>query len=58
MEGFLLSNQPSWFVFNIKNLVSREKDVGDDLLHCDNILLMDGVCSIPCSSGSFEFHPE
>ena len=36
---------------------SREKDVGDYLLHCDNILLMDRMCSIPCSTG-FEFHPK
>ena len=49
MGVFLLSNQPP----------SREKYVGDDrLLHFDNILLIDGVCSVPCSSGSFEFHPE
>ena len=36
---------------------SREKDVGDYLLHCDNILLMDRMCSIPCST-DFEFHPK
>ena len=63
---FLLSNQSSWFVFDKQNLCheccrqkwNREK-VGDNILHCDNILLMDEMCSIPCSSiPSFEFHAE